>query len=324
MRTTGLRGPAITAAVLLGLAFGVMSPMRAQDPQQQDDQAIGTDAGDPSLEDWSGDRMQLAESDTIVTDEPVEPAQDYALQTADRTGASDGVDKEPATFVLQSSGDPGSVPLKFGGRLFFTKWNGKDATCSGQFIAPRIVLTAAHCVRDADSGQWNKNVVFALQYHEGKAAHRYRSRCIFTKSRWVKKHPSDKKERRWDYAMIVVGEDSLSGYFGWSYGYRGKYNQAVKIGYPGEIERGRIVQIERGPLNMYAPGLVAIRHNNPKSGKGSSGGAFVANFSGYQGPGSNVVLSVTSASPANDPNVDIGPYFDEHFKSMFDTAMRGC
>ena len=48
----------------------------------------------------------------------------------------------------RKAGNVVEKPLYWAGKLFFETPDG-DYVCSAQFISPNVVLTAAHCVRDA-------------------------------------------------------------------------------------------------------------------------------------------------------------------------------
>ena len=54
--------------------------------------------------------------------------------------------------------------------------------------------------------------------------------------------------------------------------FEGQYNQAAKIGYPGGVADGQVMQVETGPIVTEA-GIVQIQHGNPADQRGSSGGA---------------------------------------------------
>jgi V8-like Glu-specific endopeptidase len=75
------------------------------------------------------------------------------------------------------AGNVNSVPLEWAGKLFYSEPSG-DYVCSGQFIGPNVILTAAHCVRDPDSGDWYRNFEFQLQYNNGSYSRAYRPSCV--------------------------------------------------------------------------------------------------------------------------------------------------
>ena len=95
---------------------------------------------------------------------------------------------QPKAITLHDSSIPAALampPLKWAGKFFFTESKG-DAVCSAQFIAPNVVLTAAHCVRDPENGAYYSNFMFALQYHDGASSQRYGWQCVATPDGWVR------------------------------------------------------------------------------------------------------------------------------------------
>jgi hypothetical protein len=240
-------------------------------------------------------------------------------RSAEASGAAKNVGQ-----AERKTGDPNSIPLRWAGKFFFSKSDG-DYICSAQFIAPNIILTAAHCMRDDTTGQWYKDFVFALQYQRGQTTQQVTPKCYGMWNKWV--HASDDDEIHWhyDYAMILTEESSKTGSFGWTYNYDpSQFPTAMKVGYPADILDGEVVQMDGGPLTApeTRSGLVMLRHGNPKNAGGSSGGAWVGNFSGSME--GNRVISVTSHHVGDETSVSYGPHFDQDFKGLLDYVQRGC
>jgi hypothetical protein len=225
----------------------------------------------------------------------------------------------------RKTGDPNSIPLRWAGKFFFSKSDG-DYICSAQFIAPHVILTAAHCMRDDTNGQWYKDFVFSLQYQRGQYTQQLTPKCYAMWNQWVH-GASDDDETYWhyDYAMILTEESSKTGSFGWTYNYDpSQFPTAVKVGYPADILDGEVVQMDGGPLKApeTRPGLVMLQHGNPKNAGGSSGGAWVGDFSA--GLDGNRVISVTSHHIGDETTISYGPQFDQDFKTLLDNVQGGC
>jgi V8-like Glu-specific endopeptidase len=213
------------------------------------------------------------------------------------------------------SGNPEQYPLAWAGKLFFTTAQGVDKVCSGQFISSSVVLTAAHCVQDRETGRYNGNFQFALQYHQGNYSQVYAWNCAATLNGWVT------EGYRWDYAMIRVNGQSASGHIGWKYNWQ-NYGSVAVIGYPVDIASGQIVQVEDGPLKLTENGLVEVRLGDPNFGPGSSGGAWIGDYTTRAQ--ANYVLTVMSHGIRGRPEYSYGPYWDDTFKNLLNYAEGGC
>jgi hypothetical protein len=83
-----------------------------------------------------------------------------------------------------ATGNPSTAPLKWSGLLVIhdVEQGGKRDTiiCTAQFVAPRVILTAAHCVQDYKTGVWYDldEMYFLLQYQNRQFSQVYRPVCL--------------------------------------------------------------------------------------------------------------------------------------------------
>ncbi|MCB1499600.1 MAG: trypsin-like serine protease [Bauldia sp.] len=285
--------------------------------------ASAPSGGNRSSTAWSPSAMERA---SLAPRPNVNPA-DVRAASKNRAAPPSNPGQTPAADLgdaggpkERSAGNVLSKPLYWAGKLFFRAPDG-DYVCSGQFISPNVVLTAAHCVRDSDTGAWYQDLIFALQYNSGQYGAVYSYDCVATRNSWVQ--PGFEKFLS-DYAMIRVDKPSRTGNFGTHWGWRGAYNEANKIGYPGGVADGEVIQVEHGPI-AFVDGVVQLTHGNTADQGGSSGGAWIGQYSDAEGNNDgNYIISVESFGYDEEPGIDYGPYLDENFKSLWDYVENGC
>ena len=234
-----------------------------------------------------------------------------------QAGAIAGGEPE-ANPTERKTGNVGDRPLIYAGKLFFSTPEG-DFMCSSQFIGKRVLLTAAHCVRDDKTGDFYSNFEFHLQYDKGQSVHKYNAECEATFNTWVQEG-----EGKWtsDFAMILVTEDTETGWFGTQWNWEGNYDASTKIGYPVGVMKGEVIQVEHGPISIE-DGIVELRHGNKAEQGGSSGGAWIGDYNSAKGD-FNHVISIELFGYDDKPGVDYGPYFDDRIKTLYDYVNNGC
>jgi hypothetical protein len=238
-----------------------------------------------------------------------------------------------------NAGNPAVAPLKWVGLLVFQNAKNETFSCTAQFIAPKVLLTAAHCVRDNTTGEWydTSKMFFLLQYQNNDASEIYKVICTGHLGGWVPKlapnATDDDKQAaaenafQYDYAMILVDHESITGHFKVETEWIGKHQAAAQIGYPGAIEGGMIVQRDPGllALSLSRPNEIILMHTNPNMTQGTSGGAWIANFATTERPDENSIIGVTSFGNGTWPGVTFGPYFrQQNYGGLFDYVSKGC
>ena len=221
-----------------------------------------------------------------------------------------------------STGNPSVAPFKWVGMLINPIPTQKNPNfvdeCTGQFIRPNVVLTAAHCVKSLQpnpSGTWFdlSKQRFVLQYQNGEGSHTFNTICAATPSQWA--YPANyntmnadqksavlRNTAQHDFGMILVDGTSPTGVMPVALDWKGKVTNAVRIGYAADILNGEIIQRALGtvffanaiPMSGPPPNLVVHWQSITDLTNGTSGGAWIANYDTTEGPNNNFLIAVTS------------------------------
>jgi hypothetical protein len=274
---------------------------------------------------WTPQRLREANPLPVpVATDPGTPSQAFPSepQRSGQPKASPNSLAKASSAVARASGNVATRPLYWAGKFFFAKPEG-PRVCSAQFISPGIVITAAHCIRDDNTGQWYTNFLYRHQYDRGRSARDFGTECFASYNGWVSK---DVSRWEWDYAILKLRGGGDRGHFGWQSGWWGAYNSAPKIGYPGAIEQGQIIQVDFGRLfKGRTPRLIGLAHGNPRNAEGSSGGAWVGRYeTAGNNPQGNYVISVTSHHLGDDRGTTYGVYWGDDMERLLNYVRRGC
>ncbi len=268
---------------------------------------------------WTQERMLRAKSKPIPQ---VDPTAIKKSGPARAGRPASGNARDAGKGDARVSGDVSGVPLKWAGKLFYQQPDG-GYVCSGQFISTNVVLTAAHCLRDDATGDWFDDFVFSLQFNRGRSTANYAYDCVMTKRGWVM---ADGSQWNFDYGLLRVVGSSRTGHFGWHANWLpDTYRRGTKVGYPSDILNGLVIQMDSGPVADVAgeEDMLSLAHGNPRNAGGSSGGAWVGNFSrSTAGANSNRVISVTSHHRGDDTTVTYGVRLGTGFIELLEEINR--
>lgn len=219
--------------------------------------------------------------------------------------------KAPADFkYLNISGkvepaDCTVAPYNAGGQIIYNKsfW-GDYSLGSAQFCgADNMLLTAAHCVQNSETGEWNENPIFYLRYGS-KNEKAFDVRAVAVKKDWYK----DSVKYGRDYAFVVTEQIADVPYLRFGEYTVGK--EIIAFGYPSNYGKNKKMQKVEGVLtenNDYCR-----MEENPMR-EGCSGGAWVEK-EGHK------VVGINSTYYEGQKNGGNSPKFTSNVQNLFDFA----
>ncbi len=230
----------------------------------------------------------------------------------------------PAPYTRYENFDSYQVfPYSTIGVLFFSQ-RGSDYRCSAAVVGENALWTAGHCVHDG-SGEpagWSDDVVFVPAYKDGSEPYgRWEYFDLVTRVAWY-----DTGDLRFDIGGVILNPNGAQqsvqvvvGSLGFAYNLNSKQHW-FNIAYPSESPfNGKTMQICAGSFARYA---AHISHPTPVGmgcdmTKGSSGGAWIINFSSSSG-NANYVNGSNSFRYTGEGEEIYSPYFGDAAKDLLD------
>lgn len=204
-----------------------------------------------------------------------------------------------------------AFPFSAGGKLFFTKSDGKDYVCSAQFVgSTRVLMTAAHCLMDQKTGQFFTNISFKRAYNNG-GGQLVRYECASVWPDW--KTGSSNYNWKKDYGFLYTATSSEGGALGLKT--KIPYSQWLAIGYPANYGNNQYMNKVSGSKGVIADGTVEMKNNPMRSG--NSGGAWIGDVKSFTDDG-NYAIGLNSFHAENYPDSEFGPYFDADTFALYE------
>lgn len=316
----------LTAILSVGGAIAFLCPA----PATAAGAAVGSIAGSraAALSHWTRARREGAEPLSIRT------LAGSAPRGPGTTTADEGPVTEAAAIEGEDTGESTLYPDRTNGKIYgiYEIHKGprvevEEYECSAGVVdsaAGGVVLTAGHCVVDAETGTVAREVIFVPGYREGVAPYgRWAATSYATTEEWADTAGTRDPDEAGDVAMLVLAEDSegksvedVVGALGVAFE-QSREQTYTQYGYPAEEPYDgevlyRHTAAYAGSDPKFSPAPIKIASDFTA---GSSGGPWTI------GPaGSPTVVSLTDYGYEKEPGYLYGAYFGEAVRTVYESV----
>ncbi|HJP76564.1 MAG TPA: trypsin-like peptidase domain-containing protein [Pseudonocardiaceae bacterium] len=310
----------VFAAVLLGATASVASPWNSTStisgirPVSQQENSNATkywsehtapkqSKGDPSTA-TTGSTTETTEpaptssSPAVPAQQPPDTAQEQQL-TANNTN---GIPAVGALFATDDQGDDGHF-------------------CSASVVASPhgdVVLTAAHCIYDATEGDYDTDIVFIPDYHNGQAPYGvWTPESLIVDPRWISDADPDL-----DFGFMIVHQagsdrsvqsETGANQLGTNLG----FDQPIQVtGYPDGASQPVTCATTSSQQDTYQMQFDCDGFPN-----GTSGSPWVTNVNPSTGLGTVIGVIGGYEQGGDTPAVSYSSYFDQDVQDLYNTSV---
>jgi V8-like Glu-specific endopeptidase len=303
----------VLGAVLLGTTASVASPWNVTSTisgirpvSQQENAAATQNWADRTAPKQTAPKLQSA-SATTTTTAPTSPSPATSTQP-------------PPVTTQRSATDTNGVPSV--GALFATDDQGDDGHfCSASVVAsPQgdMVLTAAHCIYDPNEGDYDTDIVFIPDYHDGQAPYGvWTPSSLVVDPRWISDSDPDL-----DFGFMIVHQDgnsrTLQSETGANQlGSNLSFDLPVQVtGYPDGASQAVTCATPSTQADTYQ-----LRFDCDGFPNGTSGSPWVTNVNPATGLGTVVGVIGGYEEGGDTPQVSYSSYFDQDITDLYDTTL---
>ena len=245
--------------------------------------------------------------------EPREPEPELEPEAEPHSGATPSATSSQGALFTDSRVFPreavNAEPYRKAGKLFYyDPVQNLAYLCSASVIQRRLVVTAGHCVYDAEQGYWYTDFVFVPAYDEGAAAFgEWDAEQAFTTRSWI--GGGGLVPNAGDFAILVMTDQfvegvggegqaigEVTGWLGWETDVVAN-SHVTMLGYPLNLDNGE--RLQQTTAQTFAVEQASnVAEFGSGQGGGSSGGPFILNFGevaeGQDEPALNLVVGIKS------------------------------
>lgn len=309
----------VLGAVLLGATASVASPWNVTStisgirPVSQQENADATQywAGHTAAKDAKGKPNTATTGSTPQTSDP-----------APTSASPDAPTQQPPAAQEQQLTASNTNGLPVVGALFATDDQGDDGHfCSASVVASPhgdLVLTAAHCIYDTTEGDYDTDIVFIPDYHDGQAPYGvWTPSALVVDPRWISDGDQDL-----DFGFLVVHQDGNdrtvqsetgANQLGTSLG----FDLPIQVtGYPDGASEPVTCATTSSQEDTYQ-----MRFDCDGFPNGTSGSPWVTNVNPATGLGTVVGVIGGYEQGGDTPQVSYSSYFDQDVLDLYNTTV---